>query len=327
MGCGASVKQVTDEQKDAMSIDACKRMMSVCANHVVRNTPKDVTVPAPADQVKSIKDNEAALRNASLTVKGDMQDGAKAGADAAKGMAAGLGGAVGGMLSKAADVAGQAANAVAGAGGDVAAKVFSDAADGLKNALEKVDAEFGKVGDIVVVKNADKIMEVYQKVIDECIFNKAFELCRGEAPFGQAEYDACASDRVTKCFNGASASLLEAPLLAAVQDNLSSSSLVESWDSTIGKFNAANAELGKNELTKQFQTTPIELDIKKYIVQQIIISLGELMGKQEAAHRKNPAAVASDDETFCIIFSGATVMPTHYSAFCAKQQAAQPAAS
>jgi len=319
MGCGASVKTASEEQKDEMAVFACKKMMQLCANYVIneeviKNKSKDVTIPAPQQQLSEFKNFGEALGQAAAKVKANVKDSgsgvadqAKAGAGAA---AASIGGAVGGFLNKAADAAGKAVDVATDAMGSAAEKVLGASADTISDALSKFDSEFSKVAQEVVEGNEDAIMKAYQKVINECQFVKPFALCRGDPG---AAYENCQSDRVSKAFSDASTKLLEVALLEAVQEKLSTSNVVKLWDKSISAYNDANEKMGENDITKEFQAKePIKLDIKAYIVQQIILKLGALMGKEEAAVRKNPSLKAENQKTFCRIFSGATITKADY---------------
>jgi len=294
MGCGASVvPPATDEQKEEMMQFALKEMMLAIGTHAITNG-KDVKVPAPLDQVGKIRafveSTRAAAKDAKA--KGDSAgDGAAADLVAAK--AGALGGMMGGMMGKVAAAADSAMDVVGDAAGSAAESALNAVADAVEKAIQSLDDAFAKVGVEVAGAKIDDIIAVYKGIINEKKVDSPQSFVRGVSPHSQAEADACPKDAASTYITDKAKGDLVDKMLPVTKEVVQNSTACKSWKQVIDSYNAANEKLGSlGEVGAKLKQDPIDLDIERYIVEQIVVGYHGLMVTKEASVRANPATAA-----------------------------------
>eukprot|EP00927_Polykrikos_kofoidii_P021889 TRINITY_DN20598_c0_g2_i1.p1 TRINITY_DN20598_c0_g2~~TRINITY_DN20598_c0_g2_i1.p1 ORF type:complete len:376 (-),score=80.58 TRINITY_DN20598_c0_g2_i1:76-1062(-) len=292
--------------------------VAVAVTEARDSTSAELAIRAPANTTDKMTKLVTNLRDAAAKAKDDSEAGGAAFAEDAGKLAEGVSSFFGGrgasVLGKIAAGVGAAGDVVSGAAGTTAAEVLTTFADGVQQTIDSLDKSFSTVGQELAGKKYEAIIEVYQKAIAESEMMKSSSkagdtskrsLVRGEPPFGPEQYAACPLDRITTTFNAASAKSLEEQLSPAVRDEIANSAVVSTFNSTKENYTKANDFLGKSEVLKKFQGEPIEVDIKEYIVAQVIEKIGNVMAKREAEVRKQPASkVTLLPDTFAICFSG-----------------------
>lgn len=293
MGCGASVvPAATEEQKKEMMTFALKEMMIDIGTTAITKGA-EVKVKAPLDHVGKIREFVKKTREAgtkakeSMSSAGGAEDKAKEVAKSG-GMMAGVA-AMGAGAAKALD---KGLAAAGGAAGEVAEKALNACADGMQAGIDKLDEEFAAVGKEVTEKKKDDIIEAYKGAINDKTIEQPQVLVRGANPHGPKEAGECAKDAASAYITNEAKSELVEKLGKACGDAVKESAACKGWKAVIDNYNKANEELGKVEALKSFKQDPIELDIEKYIVEQIILGYKSLMATKELANRANPKSVA-----------------------------------
>jgi len=299
MGCGASVvPPATDEQKVEMMQFALKEMMLAIGTHAITNG-KDVKVPAPLDQVGKIRafveSTRAAAKDAKA--KGDSAgDGAAADLVAAK--AGALGGMMGGMMGKVAAAADSAMDVVGDAAGSAAEAALNAVADAVEKAIQSLDDAFAKVGVEVAGAKIDDIIAVYKGIINEKKVDSPQTLVRGASPHSQVEADACPKDAASNYITDKAKGDLVDKMLPVTKDVVQNSTACKSWKQVIDSYNAANEKIGSlGDVGAKLKQDPIDLDIERYIVEQIVVGYHGLMVTKEASVRADPATAAVPEHT------------------------------
>jgi hypothetical protein len=335
MGC-ASAKpvQATPEQKEEMCRFACKSMCTVCVEQVinvdiVEKKSADFKIEAPGKEVQKAKDFVVTLRKEAAAGRARAEGGGEAKPEEAKaegeegpaaegpaaeaegpaaeaeakpkGMMAKARAEAEAMAAKAEGMADKAAGAASAAAGKAEAIVLEGLADSLQARIDALEKDFSVVAQDVVSAKAKEIFDIYIKLITETVFPSATTLVRGA---DGTKYEAVAPGTIASAFNEASAKKLEEAMLPAVQEETAKHKVVASWDASIEKFNSVNENMPER-LSAQLKQEPIQLDIKLYIVQEIIKKLTVLMGKVEDEVRKVPKGRAKRfPRTFERCFSG-----------------------
>jgi len=316
MGCGASApKPASLTQQEEMCKWSAKAMVIVCLQYVLNEKIKKGVVPiqAPGSDMDGLRKMVTDLREAAKGLGESVGGAGDAVAEGAE-KVGGAGGMLGGMIAGA---VGAASKAVAGAVGGAGGSVLNGLAGTIEGQVAKVDAEFAKIAGTVAEANTPEIVAVYQEVLNTADFQKCLELCRGAEPFGQAEYDACEKDKITKAFMKAAGDKIAGPLITAVDAEIDKSTLVSTWEATINNVNDANKKM--TELLKVENKEAIKLDIKEYIVAEIIKKIAEEMNTYEADIRVKPDDTrppqAAGTATFNVCLSGKAIMAEDYKAF------------
>lgn len=330
MGCGASVvPPATDEQKVEMMQFALKEMMLAIGTHAITNG-KDIKVPAPLDQVGKIRAFVESTRAAAKDAKakgGSAGDGAAADLAAKAGALGGIGGGMGAMLGKVAAAADSGMAVVGDAAGSAAEATLNVVADAVEKAIQSLDDAFAKVGVEVADAKIDDIIAVYKAIINEKKVDSPQSLVRGASPHSQVEADACPKDAASNYITDKAKGDLVDKMLPVTKEVVQNSTACKSWKQVIDSYNAANEKLGSlGEVGAKLKQDAIDLDIERYIVEQIVVGYHGLMVTKEASVRANPATAAvpekattfarcwgAPDNGVVIVYSAFTA--THYQDF------------
>merc|ERR1719253_672305 len=219
-----------------------------------------------------------------------------------------------------ASAVGTVAQAATGAVGSGAAAVLTGFADSITAACQKLDDEFDKIGKDLCDKERAKIVNAFNKVINEAEFKNCMDMCRWKFPWGKTEFDGCAKGKCCKNFMTTAGKIIVPELLAVdtVKELIKNSQLVSVWKTVIDIGVKASDKI--NELTKKERLPPIDLDIEEYIVKEFCEKLNELMQKREEQVRKKPQEMSrARPETFPLLFSGDKITEGHYDIFLDKK--------
>lgn len=315
MGCGASVKAASVEQKQAIFQSAAREMMILTVPKAMECC-EELKVPAPG-QVHSLRHTVVGLRKkaAELTDKGEdapADANAEPPAEAPpaqeqkKGMVGGLMDKAQGLAEKAAAATEKVLDKVSDVSGGVTAAVLKAMADRLEKVLDKVEGEFADTGKLIIKEKKEEMMDIYALIINRIEIPDAVTLIRGAEPWDQETYDACTPDALSAWITETGKLALREQLLPVSQPCIDKFTIAKTWDSTIEQYNAVMEEMKKHEfLADMTKQNEIKLDINEWIVDQTILGLGVLMGKEEEKMRKEPSGKSRKPETFALCFSGA----------------------
>jgi hypothetical protein len=304
-------------------------LISDCVEKAVAKIQEDespeMAVQAPGkemDQLRGLvvnlmKSAEEAKNNSVGTAVGE-------GADKVAEKATSLfGGAVGSFVGKVSGGVGTAAEAVAGVAGTGIEQCLNAMGQGVQSTIDSLDASFSRVARDLAASKSKEILKVYEITLAECNLTSNSSsatgyraLVRGETPFGEEEYKKCPSDKITQEFNKISATSLKVALEPAVGDAISKSTAVSAFDKAKDQYTAANEYLASIDFLKQFKGEPIQIDLKEYVVQQVIQKMGSVMAVREGEIRKEPSGkVSKFPETFPICFSGMQMTNANYTTY------------
>jgi len=240
------------------------------------------------------------------SAKGANQSSQEAGDSVSKAVGGGLvGSMLGGAAAAMADV-GIAAGQVLGSGMD---KLAAD----LKKYLDDIDADFAACALQVTKELQTEIAEAYNKILKNAPFPNALGLIRGDKPYGQAQYNACNKDRIAKAFMtavvGESPALLEA-LIKVTETKVGEHKVTKAWKDMCSFAKTNNPGIKALDNIGNF-------DINKYIAEEIIKGLGDIMGKREAGIRSQPGQCSAKayPQTLPLMFSGSDIYMGHYDTF------------
>lgn len=292
MGCGASVETAATEAEKAEMFNFALKEMMIHIGTVAITKGEEVQVKAPVDQVGKVRESVAKIRAAAKEAKEKMSGGDGKAANAVNSAGGLLGGAAS-MLSSAAAAVDKGLDAAGGAAGGVAEAALNTFADGIEKIIFKLDEDFAKVGAEVAKAKIDAIIQVFKSVINDRKIENPQVLVRGAPPHGKTEAEACPKDAVSGYLTDSARSDLVDAMLPVCEEAVKGSTACKSWKTLIDTYNSANAKIGElGESAKQFQQAPIELEIERYIVEQIVLGYRKLMADEETAKRAAPGSVA-----------------------------------
>eukprot|EP00927_Polykrikos_kofoidii_P041986 TRINITY_DN35859_c0_g1_i1.p1 TRINITY_DN35859_c0_g1~~TRINITY_DN35859_c0_g1_i1.p1 ORF type:complete len:372 (+),score=88.27 TRINITY_DN35859_c0_g1_i1:144-1259(+) len=318
MGCGASAsagklpeRTITEEEQEEMCSFACKLMIRHCAEQAIRDvsegTMPELSIKAPGRMVARLKAYTEKLRRKANTANDKGEHVAE---EKKKG----------GFLSTIGASITAAAGAVKGAARAKKEQALRKFADTIEQATNSMDAAFTTVGQEIVSKKSDAILEVYNSLISECEFVNVRGLIRHEPPYGQEEYAACAPDKITRVFSNLSAPFIIGKLSQGVGEEIAKSKVVNYFNKCKVRFTDANDMIGADDDLRSCNGDPVEesleMDINTYLLAQIVEKLGIAMGAHEAEVRREPAGkVDRFPDLFCLCFSGEELTMTAYDQF------------
>lgn len=320
MGCGASVaRPVTPEEFKEICDIGAREMEILCVQRAMGKA-EEVKVPAP-NCVDKHKANAEKLRAAAEAAREKMtdlldNDLASGLLDSAQNLVGGSkGGLLGkmfGMASMAAGMADKATELTGQAAGAAVGGALEGLAKALDAAIAAIEKPFTEVGKDIVSNKYNEILQVYADFINNYKFADSRALCRGAEPYGPDEYAACAGDAISASLCAASVQDLAKLLLPIVQSEIDKHAVTKAWDLVIETTNKAYDFIRQYAVLEQFGLEKTDLDINIHIVTNTILGLGDLMGKEEAEIRKNPANLSRAPETFAAVFSGIQLNENHY---------------
>lgn len=321
MGCGASggMGRKLDESsstedvrlKQEMAEEVARHACMLMAQQALDSVTKDGSfgdyqIGAPKTEMGAFREMQASLEKSAESAKSANQSSKEAGDSLSKAVGGGLvGSMLGGAAAAMADV-GIAAGQVLGSGMD---KLAAD----LKKYCDDVDADFAACA-LQVTKDLQKeIAEAYNKILKNAPFPNALGLIRGDKPYGQAQYNACNKDRIAKAFMtavvGESPALLEA-LIKVTETKVGEHKVTKAWKDMCSFAKTNNPGINALDNIGKF-------DINKYIAEEIIKGLGDIMAKREAGIRSQPGQCSAKayPQTLPLMFSGSDIYMCHYDTF------------
>lgn len=278
---------------------AAKEMGVLCLKAVVETDKISLLSIKAPPAVSGMRDDAKKLREDAASAQEKLKDAAGGSEDATKGTG------VVGMLGSA--MAGAAQLAAGGAGAAIGA-VLNTAANAIDAAVDKVDESFESVARDVVSSKKEEFLQTFQKHIEGLVSSNALSLCRGERPWDGAAYEATKPNACSNALIVASAESLKELLLPQVDDALESHKATKAWSELIGKVNSAIDKIGQYPKLESMKPRKIELNIKDYIITQIIAEVGQLMGQEEATLRSDSMGKSQTlPATFPAVFSKRTL--------------------
>jgi len=316
MGCGGSiVPKCSDAQRNEMFNAASKEMMKMCLVDGYRNRDK-IEVLAPSDGMDKMRKFAKQLHEASAVAREKCEDTMEGVTDKADELAAkakeaagGAGGMLGGMmgsaLAGATAVAGAAADMAASGAGLAAEKAILLVATAMDEAISALDQPFKDVGkDIFKIKEVE-IIKCYMNIIENARVQDAVKAVRGAAPYGAAEYSACAPGACCDLLQSVCQEEIHTELLKVVQEEIDKHFVTKAWDMLIEKYNEANAKLKTYKALEGFVGEPFKLDINVYISKECAKQFHGLMCEREGEIRKSPEGKSKEmPRMFHHFFSG-----------------------
>lgn len=288
MGCGASVgpQPLGQEDLNILCILAAKEMGLLCMKAVIETDKiSSLSITAPG-VVSDMRQDAKKIRDDAANAEDKLKEAASG---------------VGGMLGSA--MAGAAQLAAGGVGAAIG-KILNGLASAIDAAVDKVDDSFKSVAQDIVSAKKNEFLDTFQKHIAGLVSSNALSLCRGESPWHGAAYEATKPDACSNALIVASAESLKEVLGPQVDDALDNHKATKAWADVIGKINEAIDKIGQYPKLESMKPQKIELNIKDYIITQIIAKVGQLMGQEEAALRLDSVGKSQAlPETFPAVFS------------------------
>lgn len=272
------------------------------------NAAEDITINVPG-QMSKIHSFAAAIRTIAPGTKQMLNSGGSV-ADKAQAVS-GLAGSYAGLLNTAARVLDKAASAAGGVAGDLAEKGLVTMADALDSAANEAEKPFALMEKDIVSHKGD-IIKAYNSIVGDLTITGAQALARGAPPYAREQYKACQPDAVTVYLTTQARPKLMELLGPLIKETAAKHDATKAWDKVALAFNTANEKLGQLDFAKPFVSEPVNLDVESYVVQETMSSLGKLMGAEEMALRSSPEGKSKKPQTFAVVFSGDTIMSTHY---------------
>jgi hypothetical protein len=261
----------------------------------------DYQIGAPKKEMGAFREMQKSLEKSAESAKGANQSSQEAGDSMSKAVGGGLvGSMLGGAVAAVADV-GIAAGQALGSG-------FDKLAAELKNKLDDVDADFAACASQVTKEVQTDIAEAYNKILKNAPFPNALGLIRGDG-----QYNACNKDRLTKAFMtavvGNSPALLE-DLIKVTETKVGNHKVTKAWKDMCSFAKTNNPGINALDDIGNF-------DINKYIADEIIKGLGDIMAKREAEIRSQPDQCGAKQysKTLPLMFSGSDIYMCHYDTF------------
>merc|ERR1712032_1707123 len=150
-------------------------------------------------------------------------------------------------------------------------------ADSMDDTISQLDVLFTDVCRGILASKREDASQICSSRIENLRVKVPLPLVRGIYPYGPQQYKACKSSAVTDDFMRSSAADLSAALLPIAEEFIVHHSVTATWADLLEKYNAANAKLVESDVSKALVQDPIELDLSRYIVEQTVQQLGELM--------------------------------------------------
>lgn len=299
----------TDEQRVELCAENGRRMLLMCVPLALEKSSEiKVTVPA---QLAGLKASATTLREHATRLRekkeetndgktgGEGEDGEKKEESSGK-----TGG--GGFMDKMTNAIGSVAEKAGELVGKGVGAALDEAANALDAAVGKVEGPMSTVGqDIVEAKKAE-IAAVYAEIIPAMMVDAEVPvaLIRGQAPYGMAEFQAvkgsALSDKLTSLSRDKLAEQLEPVVKPAIDEHSALKAFATAMKAHEAAV-AASAKLSPSDKVLE----KVEFDLGKYVIQEVISNLGDLIGKEETEARKAPAGKYKEDpEIFATVFSG-----------------------
>lgn len=312
MGCSSQKAEkplvpCTAEQKEEMFQLAVKDMMRLCAREAVSKGPEAVTIQAPSDDIGGINKLLSEVEGITKKLNPEKKQG-KGVLDVGKG-----------MLS--------AASKKAGLGGpndslDALTQALGTQADVLSSCMSALDPSFATLSQEIFAEKEGsddhgecrvgwkKILSLYCNAIENSVVSNSFDLVRGSAPYGPAEFAACKSDKVISFFlETARAGLIES--IEGIGHGIDLTKAVKQWVHIDEAYSSLNAKVSK--INPKMKKPPIKLRpkaLKRFIAEQVVEQLGVAMAAEEALQRdidnrqKSGRSLPSNAANFDCCFSG-----------------------
>lgn len=221
---------------------------------------------------------------------------------------------LGGMLNKVADVAGQVTSAAAAVGMEAMAQGL----DGLGADLER---PFQTVAQDVVTKKKDELYNIFVAYINGFVFTDPVKICRGDAPWNAENYNKVAGDTISRTLCSLAQKDLCDKIKPVVQVAIQDHAVTSTWNGAMGKFNQVYDAIVSSGVVKAEDLTnagvkKVDCDLVQYITTEIFKALAEIMAKEEAATRKDPAGKDITEpkkpQSFAKIFSTEPLYETDF---------------
>lgn len=278
--------KATAAQKEEMFHWACKEMLILSGEHAIRQT-ETMQIKAPVQEVGKFEEFIAELRKAGTGLRDKFNAGASAGEEKKEEKSSGIMGKMAGLASSAAAMAADGIGAVS-------EKAILGLADAMTAALDSLHKSFSGVASQVALDKREKIIEIYMTNIHGEQIANPVQHVRGVLPHGPDQHrqvDAQALSRFFMAKPGVKGKL-EQQMMEIVAAEVEKCTATRAWKTLIDTYNSTNEKLGGlGDLGKALQGKPIQLDIEKYIVEQIVLETGRLMGVKEAELRNKPESV------------------------------------
>lgn len=308
MGCGTS--RCSSSQQAELFATAAKEMMWLCINQAISTPEKldqiKISSPTALEQVRQMATN---LRKVGGVAKERLTvaQGGVGASDAAKkastdgGLLGDLGTVEKQLLGQAASFVDKAAQALGTGMGMAGEKAFQLLADGLDSDTATFENTCSVAARALIHDSKDAFLAEYKAAIKQLQVHGAVQLVRGDPPHGPAQYKACKGDAVTAYFNGKCSTILVEKLLPLARSHVSQHKVTEDWNNLKWKYDQANQKLGEFESSKELVQGPLEVDLPKHIVEQMVPQLATLMAAEEPPLRAEPAGKGK--KTFEVCFS------------------------
>jgi len=301
MGCVGS-KPADPAEQNEMCKEACRAVMTTIVPKALE-CGSEVTITAPEKELASIRKMATDLRAAAAEAKAKVAEAGHTAAGSVEKIAASTGGAMGTLLAKAATAVESVVDRTAEIAGGGLESALTTLADGLDGQLKALDGKFATVGKDIVENKKEELTAAYAEQIAACGFeHAAVSLCQSKGNDTAAINTAFHKHQKQQITDKMS------PIVKAA----AASGIVKAWNSSIEKVNSANAKLGSTEWGAKYKQAPINLDINKYIADQVLTQLGAVMGRKETELRSTGA---SGDKLLSVCLSRREISKTAYDAW------------
>jgi len=294
-------RDCTDEQRVELCAENGRRMLLLCVPLALEKSSEiKVTVP---EQLAGFKASATTLREHAVKLREKKEETNDGGAEESSSKTkTGIGGfmdkmtnAVEGVAEKAGELVGKGVGAA-----------LDEAANALDAAVGKLEDPMSTVGkDIVQAKKAE-IAQVYAEVIPAVLVDAEVPvvLVRGKPPYRLAEYQAVPGSALSDKLASLSRDKLAEQLEPVVKPAVDEHSALKAFATAMKAHDAAVAASSKLS-PKDKALEKVEFDLGKYITQEVISKLGDLIGKEETEIRKAPSGKYKEDpQIFATVFSG-----------------------
>jgi len=290
----------TDEQRVELCAENGRRMLLMCVPQALEKSSEiKVTVPA---QLAGLKASATTLREHAARMREKKEEETNDGG--AEEGSAKTGG--GGFMDKMTNAIGSVAEKAGELVGKGVGAALDEAANALDAAVGKVEGPMSTVGqDIVEAKKAE-IAAVYAEVIPAMMVDAEVPvvLIRGQPPYGSAEFQAVKGSALSDKLTSLSRERLAEQLGPVVKPAIDEHSALKAFATAMKAHEAAVAASAKLSPSDKV-LEKVEFDLGKYVIQEVISNLGDLIGKEETETRSAPAGKYKEDpEIFATVFSG-----------------------
>merc|ERR1712224_918054 len=168
----------------------------------------------------------------------------------------------------------------------------------------------------------DDLYSILLAYINSFKFAQPLIICRGEAPWGEQQYNAVKGDTISDTMHKLSEEALIKALKDTVTEEVKNHTVTTTWKSAQGKFNScydtAAGVLGaeKMKTLNEAGVKKVECEIDTYVTIQIVKALAKRMKECEIATRKDSAkkdiAKPGKPQTFAKVFSATPIYKADY---------------